>query len=270
MNGVLYKRMLGIKLKGLLQYAIGAAFYMLLMLGVYPSIAGNNSAVDEVIRSLPEGVSRAFGLGSGFGSVDAFISGEFYGLIMLVLLGVFTVQLSGTLMSRLIDQGSMAYLLSAPTTRGKIAWAQALVLVTGLLLVVGVTTLAGFAGYDWLIGGRYSFDGTAFVWMNVQAFLLFFALGGLSFLISSLSNEEKRAKGISGTVVFLFYTFDLLAKLSESLDWMKWLTPFSLYRPSDIVAGGGHLLLSGVVLFALGVLCYAAAVMSFTRRDLPL
>lgn len=69
-----------------------------------PGIAKNTSAIDQLVNSMPEGVGRAFGL-SGFGTAELFISGEYYGLILILLLAIVCVQLSTQLMAKLVDQG---------------------------------------------------------------------------------------------------------------------------------------------------------------------
>jgi ABC-2 type transport system permease protein len=225
MNATLYKQMLKVNMKGFMNYAFGSAFYILLMFWLYPSMAKNTKAIDELVQSMPEGVGRAFGL-NGFGSAEAFISGEYYGLILVLILSIVCIQLSTQLMAKLVDQGSMAYLLSTPTTRGKVAFTQAAVLTTGLFLIVAVTTVAGFAGNAWFLGNDYEADTSKFFQMNAAAFLLFFAVGGISFLVSSLSNDEKKALGISGLITFGFFSLDLLGKLSEKIDWVRNLSIF--------------------------------------------
>lgn len=99
---------------------------------------------------------------------------------------------------------------------------------------------------------------------------LFFAVGGISFLVSSLSNDEKRALGISGFIAFGFFSLGLLGKLSESIDWMRNLTIFSLYRPADIINGNGNMAATSVALDAIGIVSFGLAVVLFRKRDLPL
>ncbi|WP_274654736.1 ABC transporter permease subunit [Paenibacillus humicola] len=268
MNVTLYKQMLKVNLKGFMSYAFGSAFYILLMFWLYPGMAQNTKALDELVKSMPEGVGRAFGL-NGFDSAEAFISGEYYGLILVLILAVVCVQLSTKLMARLIDQGSMAYLLSAPTTRAKVAFTQAVVLTTGLLLIMVVTTAAGFAGKAWFLRS-FEFDTARFVQMNAAAFLLFFAVGGISFLVSSLANDEKKALGISGLITFGFFSLDLLGKLSERIDWMRRLTIFSLYQPGEIINGRVDLAASFIALAAIGLVSFGLAVALFRKRDLPI
>jgi len=268
MNATLYKQMMKVNMKGFMNYAFGSAFYILLMFWLYPGIAKNAGAIDELVQSMPQGVGKALGL-NGFGSAEAFISGEYYGLILVLILSILCVQVSTQLMAKLVDQGSMAYLLSTPTTRGKVAFTQAAVLTTGLFLIMAITTFAGFAGNAWFLGADYAFDTSTFIQMNAAAFLLFFAVGGVSFLVSALSNDEKKALGISGLITFGFFSLDLLGKISDNIDWMRSISIFSLYQPGEIV-NGKDMLTSSIILAVIGMVTFALAIVLFRKRDLPL
>lgn len=270
MNAPLFKQMMKINLKGISNYAFGSAFYILLMFWLYPGIAQNTSSLNELMLALPEGIVNAFGIQAGFGSMEAFISGEYYGLILPLLLSIFSIMLSTGLMARLVDQGSMAYLLSTPTSRRRIAATQASVLIAGLLLIIVVTTAAGFIGYAMFIGDRYEFDGSRFLLLNVIALMLFFAIGGISFFVSALASDEKKALGISGVITFGMFGLDMLGKISESVQWLRFVSLFSLYRPSEIVRGGGDAVLALVILFLIGLAGFMAGIIAFSKRDLPL
>jgi ABC-2 type transport system permease protein len=269
MNATLYKQMMKVNMKGFMNYAFGSAFYIILMFWLYPGMAKNTKALDELIQAMPQGVGRAFGL-NGFDSAEAFISGEYYGLILVLILSIVCVQLSTQLMAKLVDQGSMAYLLSTPTTRGKVAFTQASVLVTGLFLIMVVTTVAGFAGNAWFLRDKYEFDTAKFIQMNAAAFLLFFAVGGISFLVSSINNDQKKALGISGLITFGFFSLDLLGKLSDKIDWMRNISIFSLYRPGEIVHGNVDLVVPSIILSVIGLVSFGLAIILFRKRDLPL
>jgi ABC-2 type transport system permease protein len=269
MNATLYKQMMKVNMKGFMNYSFGSAFYIILMFWLYPGIATNTKALDEIIKSMPEGVGRAFGL-NGFGSAEAFISGEYYGLILVLILSIVCVQLSTQLMAKLVDQGSMAYLLSTPMTRGKVVFTQASVLVTGLFLIMAVTTISGIAGNSWFLGDKYAFNTTKFIQMNAAAFLLFFAVGGISFLVSSISNDQKKALGISGLITFGFFSLDLLGKLSDKINWMRNISIFSLYRPGEIANGNVDLVVPYIILFVIGLVSFSLAIVLFRKRNLPL
>jgi len=269
MKATLYAQMMKSNMQGFLNYSFGSAFYMLLMFWLYPGIAKNAAAIDSIVESMPEGVGQAFGF-NGFGSAAAFISGEYYGLILILILSIVCVQLATKLMAKLVDQGSMAYLLSTPTTRGQIAFTQALVLVSGLAIILGVTTIAGIAGNAWFLGDEYALDTSTFLQMNLSAFLLFFSVGGISFLVSSLTSDEKKALGIAGAITFGFFSMELLGKLSDQTEWIRRLSIFSLYRPADITNGDANIVATSLVLLAIGLVAFGLAVTLFRRRDLSL
>ena len=106
--------------------------------------------------------------------------------------------------------------------------------------------------------------------MNASAFLLFFAVGGISFLVSSLSNDEKKALSISGLITFGFFSLDLLGKISEKIGWIRNISIFSLYKPGEIVNESVDLGVSSMILSVIGLLAFSLAIILFRKRDLPL
>jgi ABC-2 type transport system permease protein len=147
---------------------------------------------------------------------------------------------------------------------------QAAVFVTGLLAIMAVTTLCGYAGYALFIGDLSGFHGLAFLRMNLAAFLLFFAVGGVAFLVSCLANDEKTTLGISAVLTFGLFSLDFLGKLSDKIDWLRRLTYFSLYDPSDIIGGQSGVVTAWSVLIVIGLVTFAAGIALFRKRDLPL
>lgn len=270
MNFVLYKQMMKVNVKGIMNYAFGTAFYMIFMVWVYPSISENSKPLNDLIKAMPAGMTKAFGFENGFGSFVAYISGEYYGLLLTLILTIFCVMIPTQLVAKLVDQGSMGYLLSTPTTRGKVAFTQASVFLTGIFLIMVVTTIAGFTGVGLFIDDESAFNASRFIQINVGAFFLFFAVGGISFLISCWSNDEKKATGISGVVAFGFFSLDLLGKISDKIDWLRNLTIYSFYNPSDIVSGNTDLVQSSIILGLIGIVAIGTGIVIFKKRNLPL
>ncbi|GIP22981.1 ABC transporter permease subunit [Paenibacillus sp. J22TS3] len=270
MNLSLYAQMLKNNAKGISSYALGSAFYIMLMLWLYPSIAEHAQVMNDLLKSIPSGITKAFGLENGMGDLESFLSGEYYGLIFIIILSIFSLMISTQLMARMVDQGSMAYLLSTPTTRAQVASTQAAVMITGLLIIMAATTLAGFAGNLLFISDPGAFHAGNFLRLNLMGFLMFFALSGASFLVSSVSNDEKRAMSISGVIVIGSYCLDLIGRLSEQTGWMRNLSVFSLFRPSELVKGSAEWTGQLWILLSIGALFYILAVVLFRRRDLPL
>ncbi|MBS4174612.1 ABC transporter permease subunit [Bacillus sp. FJAT-49736] len=269
MNTSLFISTLKTKGKTMFSYAFGSAFYVLLIMWIYPSFAKSN-ALDTVIKQMPQKYLSAFGFDGGMPkNLGGFLAGEFYGLLFLLILIIYSVILSTQLIVRLVDRGSMAYLLSTSVSRTKIAVSQAAVLILGLLLITLVTIATVLIGSNMIMDNN-DLQVSNFIQMNVVGFLLFFVISGYSFFFSCVLNDEKRALSLSGGLTIVFFAINLVAKMSTDLEWLKYCTVFSTFNPSDIAKGTIDILPVSLGLGFAGLVLYALAILIFRKRDLPL
>lgn len=111
-------------------------FYLLVIMGMYTS-----SLESDPFEMLPEGMRDAFGLGAGLNGMTGFVASGFYGVTFVIFMMILCILTANQLMAHLVDRGSMAYLLSTPVSRSKIAITQASVLFVGLLALVFITSI---------------------------------------------------------------------------------------------------------------------------------
>ncbi|MCF6136483.1 ABC transporter permease subunit [Pseudalkalibacillus berkeleyi] len=269
MNMSLYRTMMKSNMKSFINFGLGSAVYVTLMTSLFPMIADNMEEINSMTELFPEALMRAMGLES-FSSYGQFISAEYYGLFFIFILGVFAVMTAVQLLAKLVDRGSMAYLLSTKVSRANVAFTQAMVLITGLAIIILMTIAGGLLAGGWLIDEQYSIEIGNFLQINVLGFLLFFAVGGYSFLISSMFNDEKRAFAVAGALTFVFYGLDMAGKIVLDVDWLRNFSIFSLYEPGKIASGDANLWFSTLILTSIGVVSFLLAVLVFKRRNLPL
>lgn len=265
----LYKQMMKTNMKTFLGFGIGSAIYVSLMTSLFPMLEDNMKEIDEMIAIFPDALLRALGLES-MGTYGQYIAAEYYGLFYLFILGVFTVMISIHLIARLVDEGSMAYLLSTRVSRSKIMRTQILVLVSGLFIIHLLTFIAGFVAAEFAIDTDRSIAFGEFFQINFIGFLLFYAIGGYSLLISALFDDEKNAFALAGGITFIFYGIDMVGKIVPDLDWIRNLSLFSLYEPGKIASGDANLWLSSLVFISIGIIGYTVAIFMFRKRNLPL
>ncbi|NNU82892.1 permease [Geobacillus sp. BMUD] len=267
MNTALYKHMVKAQAKTIISYSVGSAFYIALMAAIYPSLA-DSKAINHYLQQLPSEILKAFNI-TGMDNLLEFIAGEYYGLLFILIGSIYCVTAANHLMARPIDRGWMAYLLATPNSRRTIAFTQALVLLTGLA-AIGVSTIAaGFAADAWFVADD-ALDAERFLIMNAVGFLLFFAISGYSFFFSAMANDEKRALSLSGGATVLFYSLDLIGKLAEKAEWLRYGSIFAAFEPGNIAQGQAEWLPVSLLLFTIGVLGYTAGIGLFTKRDLSL
>jgi len=226
--------------------------------------------MDVVLKQMPQKYLNAFGLDGGMPqNLSGFLAGEFYGLLFLLILMIYSVILSSQLMVRLVDRGSMAYLLSTSASRTKVAVTQAAILIFGLLLITVITIATVLIGSDLMIKGN-DLEVSNFIQMNVVGFLLFFVISGYSFFFSCVFNDEKRVLAVSGGLSVIFFAIHLVAKMSTDYDWLKYFTVFSTFDPSGIAKGTVNILPISLALGFSGIVLYTLAILIFSKRDLPL
>ncbi|GAB4074463.1 ABC transporter permease subunit [Barrientosiimonas marina] len=269
MNFSLYTQMMKTNLKTVLGFGLGSALYVTLMTSLFPMLDKNMEEIDKLIDIFPDAFLRAMGLES-FSSYGQFVSAEYYGLFYLLILGVFSVMIAVQLIAGLVDRGSMAYLLSTRVSRVQIAVTQITVLISGLIVIHVLTFGGGFLAAEFLIDTESTIAFGEFFQINVVGFLLFFAVGGYSFLISSLFNDEKNAFALAGGLTFLFYGMNMMGKIVTDIDWIRDFTPFSLYEPGNIASGEADVLVSSATLGSIGIATCVIAVLIFRKRNLPL
>ncbi|WP_203363785.1 ABC transporter permease subunit [Bacillus sp. REN10] len=264
MNGALYQKMMKVHAKAMFSYGMGAALYLLLVISVYPSVSGTE--MDQLLQQMPQGFIDAFNLDQGMGTLLDFISGKFYGLLFVIILTIYCIMTASQLLARLVDRGAIAYLLSMPVARDAIARTQLLVLLSGLVIIIGCTMLGGIIGAFLFIDESFALGN--FVKLNLIALLFFYVISGIAFLFSAIMNDEKKALAYSASLILLFYVLDLAAKISDQLDWLQYMTIFTVFNPAKIIkpdyAFGWIMLGLGLA----GTILFAVAIRIFTKKDL--
>lgn len=268
MNRTLFFTMLKGNQKSIIQFALGTVFYMWIVIWIYPSLAKSNG-LNDILKSLPSNLLSAFSLQHGIQKLSNYLATEFYGLLFLIIMSIYCVVTAIQLVARLVDRGSMAYLLATPTSRTKIAVTQAFILLFGQFAIVLLATAGGLVGTHW-INTQATLDVGTFVKMNLVGFLLFFVVSGYSFLFSCLFNDEKRALNLSAGLTFIFFAIHLIGKMSSHVDWLLNFTVFSAFDPQKISRGDAHLLWPIIGLAAAGIILYLLAILVFRKKDLPI
>jgi ABC-2 type transport system permease protein len=270
MNIALYRAMLKQHSKTIFGFAIGSSLFLLMETLIYPSIEEAVKAKMEMFDTLPEGMKAAFGMENGLNisSVLDLLSIQYYSLIFLVLLALFTISTANKLLSHFVEQGSMAYLLSAPVSRKKVVGTMIGVFLTGLFLIVACNFLFTYGGS--LLVEKAELDLDLFFKINALGFLLFFAIGGYSFFFSSLFTEERHVLAFAGGLTLVFYILDMVGKVNDKFEDVRMASIFALFQPSEIIADDMNFAAASLILFGIGLVGYILSVAIFQKKNLPL
>ena len=106
---------------------------------------------------------------------------------------------------------------------------------------------------------------------------LIFGICGLTMWISSMGRYRWRVMGVAVGVVLLMFLINVLGQMWDPASWLRPATLFYYYQPQQVIpeGGGWFVAVGGVpvpmllVLYGVGAVGYALALVTFVHRDLP-
>lgn len=239
---------------------------LMLYLPIIITMYGEES-LDEILKVLPKEMVSAMGFSAIGDTLLDFVASYFYGFLILLLPMIYVIVVANRSIASHVDRGSMAYLLSTPTTRAKIARTQALYLLATTSLLLIIVTLVGIAISQIMFPGELDIKG--FLLLNFGAILLYFALTGIGFFASSLFDDTKNSLALGAGLPVTFLVLQMLSNVGDATSFLKYFTLYTLFDPEKIVSGEGYVL-SFIILSLITVIMYTAALITFKKRDLPL
>lgn len=265
MNTILFRRELKANYKLILIFIGVLSLYGSMIVTMFDPELGDSLAT--MAQSMPE-VFAAFGMLEVGTTLLTFIVNYLYGFLLIAFPSVFIILLANRLMARYINQGSMAYLLATPNKRRKIAFTQAIFLVSGVLCLVVYVTVLCICVSQAMFPGELEIK--KFILVNMGLFGLLVFLSGLCFFSSSVFSDTKLSNGIGAGCIIAFVLIQMLSQVGEKFENLKYLTPLTLFQTDELIAGESQAVVAFVVLYILGILFYAIGIEIFCKRDLSI
>ena len=242
---------------------LGLAGFAILIAVTFSTFA---EVQENLFESLPENIKTLLKTQGGLLSTPSgYLATGYRHPVYLIILAAFVIGSSSAAMAREIERGTIFLLLARPVQRHRLVIAKLAAMSLGLVLLVRVSLLGSWVGV--LVAG---IDGVQFRYLllvQLNALFLFMAIGGYSFLISALSSEGGRSTALAAGLAVVFFFADFLAALWSPVEFLGPLSIFYYYDPVSIVGRGGVLGLHLAVLGLVAIVGFAAAIVTFERRD---
>ena len=194
----------------------------------------------------------------------------YYSLFALLLPIIYIAVTANKLIAAQVDRGSMANILSRPVKRSQVSLTQALCLIVSIIAMFALITITGII---MISATSLEVEIGVFLLLNLGIACVHLAIGGIAFFASCIFNYSSPALVVGAGLPIIFFLFDMLSGFSSQVKIMqlfKYLTIFSLYNISDIVAYSSNMIWQFLILFGIAVGCYIAGVLYFNKKDLPL
>ena len=187
-----------------------------------------------------------------------------YGFLVLMIPMVISIICNHRLIADHVERGSMAYLLSSPNSRLKIAVTQVLFSLFSMAAFFTTVTIAGLAIANVILPG--GLDAVGFISVNLYALVMYFAVGGIGFFVSCLS-DSKVSLGLGIGIPLGFLILQMIGSIGDKFSWVGNLSLFTLFDPNKLARGSGSICLETAIFLVIAAVTYIGAMIVFNKRD---
>ena len=260
------KRELRSNLKSMIIWSLAIGFLVTVWMIEFEAFAGN-PAIDEFMKSMPQGVLAAMGMGEAdFASLEGFISAIF--LYIYLILGIQAVFLGSSIISKEERDKTAEYLFSLPISRPKIIKGKitsAIINLFILNIVALVALVLSTTNYE------RSEDFYLFIALsNLAVFIIQMIFLSIGMLVASVNKRYKKSGNISITILMISFSISSLMNMVDSLDFLKYITPFKFFDSSYILKELRLEPISIVISLLIIVCGIGGTLIFYPRRDLYL
>ena len=240
--------------------AIG--FLLAVCIFLFPEMKGEMDSVSSLFSSMGA-FTAAFGMDRlNFGSLVGYYAIECGNVLGLG--GAFYASLCAVGILSKEEKGRTAeFLLTHPVSRGRV--------VSEKLLSV-LIRIAALNGVVWLLSvGSIAAIGEAVPWkelnlLHLAYFLLQVELAGICFSISAF--VRRGSLGIGLGIAAIMYFLNLIANITDTASFLRYITPFGYCNGADIVTKGRMDAAMAIIGLAIGAAGIIAAYLKYTKKDI--
>ena len=180
---------------------------------------------------------------------------------------IYSIIIGNKLIAAKIDNGSMSNYLSTPVSRKKIVVSSAVYITISLIIMWVIVTIIGIITANLVQPNSLDID--KFILLNIGVFLYHFAVSSICFISSCIFNTSKKSLLVGAGLPILFFIINLLVKLSDNLDVLKFFTLTTLFNTTNIINGTNYIS-QFITLSIIGIILYVTSIEIFKRKNLPL
>ena len=208
------------------------ALYLLVYLA-YPSIInnGNIDQIDEMLKLFPEDMLKAFNMDlSSLDSAYGWLKSEGF-IFLLLLTGSYASILGSTIVLKEENDKTIEYLNTLPITRNNILNGK---VFAGLIHIIGmilIFTLFNFISLK--VSGKL--DVKEFLLLSITPIFSSVVFFFMSLFVSMYTHKTKKMLGFSLAIVFISYILTTVSSLSESVEFLKYVSVFTLCDIRNVI-----------------------------------
>lgn len=240
--------------------------YMVIMISMYSP--DDMKSISSMLELFPADLMKAMGFSNMVADLTGYLASWLYGLLMFGFPMVYCIILGNRLVAKLVDNNSFACLLATPNSRVRI------ILTQGVYALLSVTVLfaALFGTGVFFSSVMYPglLDVPAFLSLNITTLLVNMTVMMISFFFSCLFNESRLSLSFGAGLPIAFLLFNMLGSASDKAELLKNFSIYGWYDPVELVRGTSDIWRYNLIYAAAIIALFAAGLVIFKRKQLPI
>ena len=229
----MFKREIKINLKSFIIWTSILIGLFLIVFLMYPSIVNseNMKMLDEMMKIFPEEMLKALNMDiSSIDSAFGWLKTEGFVFVLLIT-GIYSGILGSNILLKEENDKTIEYLNSVPVTRKKIIGTKILCAIIYIILMVISLGIFNFVGLS--LSGV--FDRKLYFLLSITPIFSSIVIFALCLFLSTFTHKTKKTLGISLGIVFTSYFLQVISELSESTEFLKYISVFTLADIRNVI-----------------------------------
>ena len=262
----MFKRELKLNFKSFLIWTLILIGMFLAVYLVYPYImtSENVDMLNEMMKVFPPEVLKAFNMDiSEIDSAYGWLKTEGF-IFILLITGIFSGILGSNIVLKEESDKTIEYLHNLPVTRTKIVTSKilcALTYIISMILIIGVFNYVGLS-----ISG--DFNQKQYLLLSISPLFTALVIFSICLFISTFTHKTKKAMGISLGIVFASYFLQIISELSKEVEFLKYITPFTLADTRNIISNNSLNPICIIVSLLLTVSLLLLSIYKYNKKEL--
>lgn len=229
----MFKKELKSNLKSFILWTIVLIAVYLLVYLMYPSIikSGNIQQIDEMMKLFPDEILKAFNMDiSSLDSAYGWLKSEGF-IFILLITGCYASIMGSNILLKEENDKTIEYLNTLPVTRTKIVTSKILCALTYVISMIIILSIFNYIGLS--ISG--DFDKKQYILLSITPLFSSLVIFSVCLFLSTFTHKTKNTIGISLGIVFASYFLQILSELSDKVEFLKYITPFTLADVRNVI-----------------------------------
>lgn len=238
-------------------------FYFVIMMSMYDP--ENLAALDSMMEYMPQALIDMMGFDSYGTTLFTFLAGYMYRFLVFLFPMVLSIVINHRLVAAHVESGSMTYILASPNNRRKIIETQ---IISGIFMISMffiIYTIVTLIIATIMFPGEL--DISRYLLINFYALIMYYAIGGIGFLASTIANDSKKSLTFGVGIPVAFLVLQMLGR-NEQVSFFGNFSLFSLFDSNKIGSNNGFVGIAIIIMLLIGSCLYGASIIIFNKKNM--